>query len=98
MKLVFIPFFGLAHSKIFGWQTSILVVPIEKTFIFENLSFFMRYIGGITWWLDAETHLVMNSNVADKIIYRIDMGQSIVQVAHSHNPPSLRRIHFNYSY
>ncbi|THU43420.1 hypothetical protein C4D60_Mb00t02450 [Musa balbisiana] len=24
---------------------------------------------GLTWWLDVETHLVVNSNVADKIIY-----------------------------
>lgn len=24
---------------------------------------------GLTCWLDAETHLVVNSNVADKIIY-----------------------------
>ncbi|CAL9205840.1 unnamed protein product [Musa hybrid cultivar] len=24
---------------------------------------------GLTWWLDMETHLVVNYNVADKIIY-----------------------------
>ena len=43
-----------------------------------------------------KTHFFVNFNVADKAYFCT--AQSIVQVTHSHNPFSLRRIPFNYSF